>query len=273
MIFIKDINTINDCINKFVCGNSIDVLQKFDDNSIDLIVTSPPYDDLRDYGNKDVWNFDTFKAISQQLYLKLKDGGVICWVVGDSVKNGSETLTSFKQAIYFNDIGFKIHDTMIYYKNNFSFPSKNRYHQRFEYIFILVKGKIKTFNPICDVKNKYCGQSRWGKNSKRQKNGELKYSENKPSIINEFGMRGNVWYVITSNIKSQKNQKAFQHPAVFPESLAKDLIISYSNEGDVVCDIFGGSGTVSRMCKNTNRNHIYIDIYDEYVKLAEELYN
>lgn len=174
MIFIENVNKIDDCINKFICGDCLNVLNKIGDNSIDLIVTSPPYDDLRDYENKSIWNFDIFSKIAKQIYPKLKEGGVICWIVGDSTKNGSETLTSFKQALYFKELGFNIHDTMIYHKNNFSFPSKNRYHQKFEYIFVISKGKPKTFNPICDVKNKYAGETAWGNQSHRQKNGDLK---------------------------------------------------------------------------------------------------
>jgi site-specific DNA-methyltransferase (adenine-specific) len=270
MIKLENINNITDCINQFILGDNEKFLNTIEDNSIDLVVTSPPYDDLREYNNVETWNFEKFKKIASELYKKVKDGGVVVWIVNDSTSNGDESGNSFRQALYFKEVGFKLHDTMIYNKNNFSNPSKNRYHQLFEYMFIFVKGKLKTFNPIKDKKNRYFGSETWGKQSARQKDGSLIVGTKK-TVVNEFGMRGNVWNIICSNIVSQKNKKAFQHPAVFPEILAHDHILSWSNKGDTVCDIFGGSGTVVRMCKKLDRNFIYVDCSEEYVKLAEEI--
>ena len=142
-------------INKIYCGDNLELIKQLDDNCIDLTVTSPPYDNLRTY-NGYSWDF---QGLAHELYRVTKDGGVVVWVVGDATINGSETGTSFKQALYFKDIGFNLHDTMIYSKKGFPFPASNRYHQAFEYMFVFSKGKIKTFNPIKDLRIKWKGQS------------------------------------------------------------------------------------------------------------------
>ncbi|HDY89709.1 MAG TPA: site-specific DNA-methyltransferase, partial [bacterium] len=189
-------------------------LKFIDNNSIDLTITSPPYDDLRDYEG---YKFD-FEAIAKELFRVTKEGGVVVWVVNDQTINGSETGTSFRQALYFMEIGFNLHDTMIYEKTNFSNPSRNRYHQIFEYMFIFSKGKPKTFNPILDRKNKYgiC----WGKNTNRSKNGEIK--EIKKRKPRKYGMKINIWRMNTSG--QEKPCQSIEHPATFPEKLAKDHI-------------------------------------------------
>jgi len=179
---------------------------------------------------------------------------------------GSESLNSFKQALYFKEIGFNIHDTMIYQKNNFSNPSTNRYHQVFEYMFILSKGTPKTFNPIVDRKNIYAGYSTLGENTTRKQDGS--FSKQKKRVIKPFGMRYNVW---KGNTSGQENMcKAIAHPATFPLWLARDHIISWSNENDVVLDPFMGSGTTGVACKELGRKFIGIDIESSYVDLAKE---
>ena len=135
---------------KLYQGDCLDVMDKLIEEGVevDLTVTSPPYDDLRNYNNTLVWNFDVFKQVADRLYKITKNGGVVVWVVNDKTKNGSETGTSFKQALYFKEIGFNLHDTMIYAKNNPIPQNHNRYEQAFEYMFILSKGKPNTFNPL-----------------------------------------------------------------------------------------------------------------------------
>lgn len=243
-------------------GDSKDILQDFESSCIDLIVTSPPYDNLRDYEG---FSFD-FKAIAKELFRVLKNGGVGVWIVGDSMIKGSESLNSFRQALYFQEIGFNIHDTMIYQKNNFSNPSKNRYHQIFEYMFIVSKGNPKTFNPIFDRKNVYAGHSSFGKNTTRKRDGSFTLQEKR--IIKEFGMRYNIW---KGNTSGQENMcKAIKHPATFPLWLARDHIVSWSNEGDTILDPFCGSGTTGVACKELGRKFIGIDIESSYIALTKK---
>lgn len=236
-------------------------LKALPDACVDLTVTSPPYDNLRDYNG---YSFD-FELIAKEVYRVTKEGGVLVWVVADGTFKGGETGTSFKQALYFKEIGFTLHDTMIYMKNGFNFPAKTRYHQVFEYMFILSKGKPKTFNPIKDRPNKHSGKTIKGRD--RQKDGSLKrVGERKP--LEPFGMRFNVWEI--NNLYSVATDKeAFKHPAVFPEQLAHDHIISWSNEGDTVLDPFAGSGTTLKVARDLNRQYIGFEISDEYVELIK----
>lgn len=245
-------------INKVIQGDCLEVMKGIPDKSVDMVLTSPPYDNLRDYKGY-IFNF---KGIAQELYRILKNGGVCVWVVGDATINGSETGTSFKQALYFKEIGFNLHDTMIWNKPNFSNPSRTRYHQIFEYMFIFSKGK-PTFNPIKDKKNKYL--TCVGKNTMRKVNGEL--VEIKKGIGSEFGMRTNVWNMNT--VGQDMMCKRPPHPAMFPEKLAEDHILSWSNEGDIILDPMAGSGTTLKMARKNNRNYIGIEIASEYIPIIE----
>lgn len=249
-------------IGNVVCGDSAQVLKEIPSDSVDLVLTSPPYDNLRDYKG---FVFD-FETIARELYRVLKKGGVMVWIVGDATINGSETLSSFKQAIYFQSIGFNCHDTMIYQKNNFSNPSQTRYHQIFEYMFVFSKGKPKTFNPIKDRKNVYVGYSTLGENTTRKADGE--FSKNGKRTIQEYGMRYNIW---KGNTAGQENMcKHIAHPAQFPLWLAKDNVISWSNKNDVVLDPFMGGGTTGCACKELGRRFIGIEIEPTYCRLSEE---
>lgn len=252
-------------INKIYCIDNIEGMKQIGAMNIDLVVTSPPYDDLRDYEG---YNFD-FEETAKHLFRVIKKGGVLVWVVGDATIEGSETGTSFKQALYFKEIGFKLHDTMIYEKNNFSNPSSNRYQQVFEYMFILSRGSPKTFNPIKDKKNKYAGETSWGRNTTRQKDGSL--IEHSKKVINEYGTRSNIWKYNTGYGFSTKDEIAYNHPAIFPDKLAEDHILSWSNEGDLVLDPMCGSGTTCKMALRNNRNFIGFDISEKYCKDANSL--
>ena len=247
-------------LDKIYCMDCLEGLKLLDNNCIDLTVTSPPYDDLRTYNG---YSFD-FEVIAKELFRVTKNGGIVVWVVGDATINGSETGTSFRQALYFKEIGFNIHDTMIWYKGGCPFPDKTRYYQSFEYMFILSKGKPKTFNPIEDRKNKWAGNKVHG--TDRQSNGEtipksaVKLKNNRK--IKEYGYRFNVW-----DISPEKNNKSC-HPAVFSEQLVNDHIISWSNKGDIVLDPFMGSGTTAKMAKLNDRNFIGFEISKEYCDMA-----
>lgn len=240
-----------------------DVMRYMTENNIkfDMCVTSPPYDQLREYNNSSTWNFEKFQEIANLLFKTVNDGGIIVWVVGDACINGGETLTSLKQALYFQEIGFKCHDTMIYEKNSSSFPAKRtgkRYTQIFEYMFVFTKGKIKTGNLLCDKKNKWAGYTNFGNNTQYDKDGTLKQTEDiKP--VPEYSPRNNIWkYTTGFNVNTGK------HPAVFPYQLAVDNILSWSNEGDLIFDPFLGSGTTCAAAIANNRRFIGCEIDSNY---------
>ena len=244
-------------LNKIYCMDCLKGLKLLNDECIDLTVTSPPYDDLRKYNGYD-WDFE---GIVRELYRVTKNGGVVVWIVADAVKNGSETGTSFIQALYFKEVGFNIHDTMIWCKDTFNFPDKTRYGQSFEYMFVFSKGKIKTVNKIKDRKNKWSGTKVHGTSRNSDGTTFRKCNHNK-TTVGEFGERFNVW-----NISSEKNNNT-GHPAVFPEQLAKDHILSWSNQSDTVLDPFSGSGTTCKVAKITQRNYIGFEISKEYCDIA-----
>ena len=218
-------------------------MRTFNDSSIDLVVTSPPYDNLRNYnGNIFQWSFDKFKLIAKELYRVMKTGGVVVWIVDDATKNGSETGTSFRTALQFKDIGFNLYDTMIYAKNNPIPLTHRRYEQSFEYMFVFSKGKPKTFHPIMEI----CTTS--GKSGRfRQKSDGILMDAHKKEITKGKKIKGNIWYYSVGSMNSTTDSIAYKHPATFPEELAKDHILSWTNEEDVILDPFCGSGTTCKM--------------------------
>ena len=261
----------------------IDGMTSMDADSVDLVVTSPPYDNLREYNKSSVWNFDIFKEVAKQLSRVLKAGGVIMWNVNDSTIGGSETGSSFRQALYFkDDCGLRLHDTMFYGKKHTTYPAgKNsvRYTNILEYVFILSKGKPKSVNIIMDKPNKTFGLDRTpfgDRYVERLKDGTINTRDKERLPAKEFGARYNIWwygngYNVGQRSTGQNNKAAYKHPATMPEGLARDHIISWSNEGDVVMDPFAGSGTTYRMCRELNRKYIGFEIDAEYCKLANEL--
>ena len=249
-------------LNKIYCIDALEGLKQLEDNSIDLIVTSPPYDTLRTYNG---CPFNFIKDYPTEMYRVLKNGGIVVWVVGDKVEDGSESLSSFKQALMFKEIGFKVHDTMIYQKDSFPCPEANRYLQCFEYMFIFSKGTPKTFNPIQIFTQSYKPST---SSTKRYPNGEtklLKYEQGK-----RYRNRENIWKYGVGYLKSSKNAIAFEHPAIFPEKLAEDHILSWINEGNIILDPFMGSGATAVACKKLNRNYIGFEISAEYCIIADK---
>jgi site-specific DNA-methyltransferase (adenine-specific) len=179
-----------------ICGDSVEKLKELDDNSIDLTVTSPPYDALRSYnGNNDIWGEHVWKDVIQDLYRVTKDGGVVVWVVGDATIKGSETGTSFKQALWAKDCGFNLHDTMFWLKDQLAFPDSNRYYNAVEYMFVLSKGKPKTFTPICDKKNKAFGRFVDNSGGRIKTGGIRKQRSCAGNPIKKFGVRWNYWLI------------------------------------------------------------------------------
>lgn len=248
-------------VNKIYNESNLETMARMPDCFIDLTVTSPPYDNLRNYNG---YSFD-FESVAKELYRITTDGGVVVWNVSDSTINGSETLTSFKQCIFFVDVcGFNLHDTMIYATNKPP-QNSNRYESEFEYMFVLSKGKPSVFNPI-KRKSKW-NDKRKEKGFHREKSGEMKVrvKESKGECA-----IGNIWYYDTGGGHSTSDSVAFKHPAIFPEKLAADHIYSWSNEGDLVYDPFGGSGTTAKMAHLQKRNWILSEISEEYCQLAEK---
>ena len=248
-------------INKIYNENCLETMAKMPDCFVDLTVTSPPYDNLRTYNG---YSFD-FEAVAKELFRVTKTGGVVVWVVGDATIKGSETGTSFKQALYFKEIGFNLHDTMVWIKEQLAFPDKNRYYNGFEYMFVLSKNNPKSINLINDKKNRAFG--RYVDNSgERKKDGSINKKRScAGQAIKEYGVRWNYWLMY-----NQSRGEHNKHPATFPEKLANDHIISWSNEGDLVYDPFLGSGTTAKMAILNKRNWIGSEISKEYCEIAEK---
>ena len=261
-------------INKLYNQDCLATMQQIDDNSVDMVLTSPPYDDLRTYnkhlsGNRTEYNGYSFpfEQIAQELFRIVKKGGVVVWVVGDATNKGSETGTSFRQALYFKECGFDLYDTMIYQKTGTPFPQKDRYNQTFEYMFVFSKGKPKTFNPIMK-KNVTAGAVRHSRKF-RTADGEMKPGFNgKP--INEYGIENNIWLIKNGMNKSTKDLVAFEHPAIFPEELALKHIISWTNKGDLIYDPFMGSGTTAKASIQLDRNWIGSELDNDYCNICEK---
>lgn len=244
-------------------GDCVSVLKEIDDNSIDLTVTSPPYDNLRSYkGNNELWNEGVWSEVIAELYRVTKDGGVVVWVVGDATIKGSETGTSFKQALHAIDVGFNLHDTMIYRKNSYPFPPRNRYYQQFEYMFVWSKGSPKTYDIQRQATKSYAGRSASTRNADGTTS-KMKYEKNKPTRKMD-----NVWDIDTGYMRSTKYKEAFHHPAIFPDVLAGRHIKTWSSYGDVVLDPFMGSGTTGAMAVKLGRKFIGIELEREYYDIS-----
>lgn len=251
---------LDDLENKIINADCMDILRQLPDKCVDLVMTSPPYDNLRTYNDTCNWSFDVFKPIANELYRVMKDGGVIVWNVADATINGSETGTSFKQALYFKEIGFNIHDTMIWEKENSgTIGAMDRYENTFEYMFVFSKGKPKSVNLIKDKINKSFGTKAHA--TIRKSDGTTVRNINTfGKEVNAYGRRKNVWLINPV----QSNIERCGHPAPFPIRLASDHIISWSNENDIVLDPFSGSGTTAIACHRLNRRFICIEKDKEY---------
>jgi site-specific DNA-methyltransferase (adenine-specific) len=252
-------------INKNYNEDCLITMDRMPDNFVDLVVTSPPYDNLRDYNG---YTFD-FENVAKELYRVARVGGVVVWVVGDATIKGSETGTSFRQALYFKDIGFNLHDTMIYHKLCYVPRTHNRYEQAFEYMFCFSKGVPKTFNPIMKL-NKGFSSNRKLSGNFRHGGNKLEPLHKKGQSIKQSGIQTNVWSFKVGYNHSYSGSLVQSHPATFPEQLANDHIISWSNPGDLVYDPFMGSGTTAKMAIMNQRNWIGSEISKEYCEIIEK---
>jgi len=243
-------------IDQIICGDNCDVLGTFPRECIDLVVTSPPYDDLRTYGGH-AWDF---YGVAWQLKRVLKPGGVIVWVVADQTKDGSESGTSFQQALHFKRLGLRLHDTMVWEKVNTGGArgSNKAYWQAFDFMFVFSSGGVSRGSLIEDRRNAKGGMT-YTTGGKRNADGTT--TPNRSMCLAEFGRRTNVWRIDTADVGGL-------HPAPFPEDLAADHIRSWSNEGDIVLDPFNGSGTTTKMARELGRHWIGIDVNEEYCEIA-----
>ena len=251
-------------VNKTYNESNLDTMSRMPDDFVDLVVTSPPYDNLRDY--RGAVSFD-FTATAKALFRVLKKGGIVVWVVGDQCKDGNKTLTSFKQGLEFQSVGFKMYDVMIFQKRN-PIPSSNRYYNAFEYMFVLSKSKPKTINFLTE-KSVHVGEIRKLGRAFRKKDGSFRRAKNN-LIAKETKIKSNIWsYLIGGGHVAPSSSPAFEHPAIFPEALALDHILSWSNRNDLVYDPFMGSGTTALMCEKAKRNWIGSEISAKYCEIIE----
>lgn len=267
-------------INKIYNEDCLRTMNNMEDNFLDLTITSPPYSDLRDYKKYD-WNFE---SVAKELFRVTKQGGVLIWVIGDKTKNGTEELVPYKQCLFLNSVGFNVWDTMIYAKNNCPFPANVRYNQQFEFMFVFSKGNIKTFNPIKESKSEKeiekikKGNISFKSKSFRNKDGSTTRADSDIRMLNRIEISGkklektksNVWFYNSGYMVSSKDKFSFEHPATFPEKLAEDHILSWSNINDIVYDPFCGSGTTVKMAKLNGRNFIGSEISNEYCDIIRK---
>jgi len=263
-------------VNKTYNESCLETMGRMPDNFIDCTVTSPPYDDIRNYNNKikglsDEFNGYSFpfEDIAKELFRVTKKGGVVVWVVNDATHNGSETLNSFRQALFFKEVGFRMHDTMIYRKLNPMPNAGKRYQQMFEYMFVFSKGAPKTTNISLRERSNKCEDKRTYRKKKFSRNQDGDFNEN-DYYVKEMVPDYNVWDFYVGWGNTTKDDVAFEHPAIFPEELAKRHIESWTNEGDLIYDPFMGSGTTSKMSITTNRNYIGSELSKEYCDIESK---
>lgn len=245
-------------LDKIYVENCLYTMARMPDEFVHATITSPPYDDLRKYNG---YSFD-FESIAKELYRVTKNGGVVVWVVGDKVKNGNRSLTSFRQALFFQEIGFNVHDVMIYKKKNTPFMRSNAYTNCYEFMFILAKGKPAIFNAIQEPTKRNGLESL---PSNKQADGINKKVK---KMLNKSKTKTNIWEFAVGLGGSTSDRFAFEHPAIFPESLARDHVISWTNEDDLIYDPFMGSGTTAKVAKLTGRKFIGSEISEKYAEIA-----
>lgn len=250
----NELSDLSDLLDAVHCMDNCKGMMLLPDESIDLVVTSPPYDDLRTYGGHS-WDF---YGVAWNLARVLKPGGVIVWNVADQTKDGSETGTSMRQALHFQRLGLNLHDTMIYASDKPPL-THNRYEQAWEYVFILSKGKPEAWNPI-KRDAIHAGKARSGSFIKAADEGYTPANSQKPTATET--LINNIWWYATGNEKNG-------HPAPFPERMAADHIQSWSNKGGIVLDPFMGSGTTAKAAQELGRHYIGFEINPEYVEICQ----
>ncbi len=254
-------------VNNIYNEDCLDTMSRMPDGYVDMVMTSPPYSDIRDYEG---FKFD-FEKTAQGLYRVLKEGGVCVWVVGDKTQDGNEKGIPFSQALYFKELGFALADTMIYQKTlSGVVGGGDLYRQTFEFMFVFSKGKIQTKNLIKDYKVKYQTINKTTA-SRRNKDGRLE--KRKKYSSDTMALRGNVWLYSPGYLKHTADVYAYEHPAMFPEKLAHDHIVSWSNLDDIVYDPFMGAGTTAKVAVGLGRKYIGSEISARYCEIANRRSN
>ena len=239
-------------------GDCLEILPTL--GNVDAVVTSPPYDNLRKYGGHAP--VDTFAAITE-ISNCLSRGGVCMWNVKDETRDGSETGTSFRQALHAMDSGLNLHDTMIYVRRGVTFPDANRYLPAFEYMFIFSNGSPRHFNGIKDRRNRYAGTVIHG--TDRQSDGSLAARKCSSSEVPEYGLRYNWWELHNAQAG---NGEFGGHPAPMPYPMAHGHIQTWTDNGETILDPFMGSGTTGVACAKLGRKFIGIEIEPKYFDIA-----
>ena len=257
-------------LNRIYNEDCLETMKRLGPDAVDLVMTSPPYDaGIRAFKEDDAagaWNWEKFQSVAKALFRTMKEGGVIVWITSDQTIKGDETGTSLKQILYFKEIGFKLYDTMIYAKNGVTMNSDAKhYWDGFEFMPVFTKGKIKTVNLLRDKKNKPCYRpNHW------RRNRDGSFTKPTEMRVGEYGRRTNVWTYSTSYNITSRDKCAYEHPAIFPEPLARDNILSWSNKGDLVYDPFMGSGTTAKVAKQEGRLWLGSEVSKDYCEIADK---
>ena len=226
----------------------------------DLILTSPPYDGMREYGGYN-GAFD-FGAIAAACVANLAPGGVLVWVVGDQIIDGGESGTSFRQALGFKALGLTLHQTLFFEAAHYRPIDKSRALRGVQYMFVFAKGSPMVANIPIDRPNVKAGMRVTRSYAPgKSLNGSRNPASDRVKRIADFGRRGPIWRYAT------ECGSDMGHPAAFPYALASDHIVCWTNPGDLVIDPMVGSGTTLRAAADLGRRAIGIEINPEYCDL------
>ncbi len=247
--------------NKIILSDCRDGMAALSNECIPFTLTSPPYDGLRTYDGLADWNF---MDVAKELYRITMQGGVVVWVVQEQIIDGSESGETSRQRLAFANIGFRLHHTMVMGKLGGIQFSSNRYGRPLEYAFILSKGPPRYFNPLRDRPNKEAGRVKVFLNRNR----DGSFAPVKRTQVHPYGLRGSIWFYPTGKNNSAKEDYAFEHPALMPEQMAEDDILSWTKVGDLVFNPFAGAGTALKMALLNHRSYLGFEINPKYVEIA-----
>lgn len=251
-------------LNQIICGDAFEIVRSWPASSVDMVVTSPPYDGIRDYKGFSL----NLSAVGQELHRILKDGGVVAMVIQDQTKNFGKSLTSFRTILDWCDrVGFKLFETVIYRKYGAEGAWWNkRFRVDHEYIPVFLKGeRPQYFNKEhLKIPSKHGGKTMTGGGTRLTNGVRI---ATRAITINPFKCRGTIWEYMTAGDGSRLKH---QHPATFPNQLPYDFIQCFCPPDGIVLDPFVGSGTTTVAAKNLDRSYIGIDIAPAYCEIAKK---